>query len=80
MLSDRSLQDIAFLMSDLGPLVPRPTHLVGKRFSFGFSLSFDLGSSLLGLKVSFPSNLLVPSSRLPRSSISWYAANGAIRA
>ena len=47
-------------MSDLGPLVPRPTYLIGKRFYLGFLLSFDLESSLLDLEVSFPSNLLFP--------------------
>lgn len=47
-------------MSDLGPLVPHLTHLIGKWFSFRFSLSFDLESSLWVLKYLFKEIFLFP--------------------
>ena len=47
-------------MSDLGLLVPHPTHLVSKWFSFGFSLSFDLESSFWILEYLFQAIFLFP--------------------
>ena len=47
-------------MSDLGSLVPHLTHLVGKWFSFGFSLSFDLESYFWVLKYLFQAIFLFP--------------------
>ena len=60
MLSDRSLQDIAFLMSDLGLLVPRPTHLVGKRFYLGFRFLLIWNLPFWVLKYLFQAILLFP--------------------